>query len=147
MVALTAASPSSGGCTLTPYQRILPSRFRSSSPAYVSIEEISGSGGVWGGQGGNQMGPGRLQTSPHRERAAHRAPRFGVVGGAVGVADVVAADRPGAEPDLADRETGAPQQALLHRSSSASAAGAATGREQVVPTQTVAAGRSPGRRT
>src|SRR5438552_9996629 len=69
------------------------------------------------------------ERAPQLERPPHGAPRFSVVRGAVGVADVVAADRPGAEPDLAHRQPGAPQHALLHRSSFASASRSATGSE------------------
>src|SRR3989442_6651759 len=74
--------------------------------------------------------------------AVHGAQRLGVVGGTVGVAEPVAADGPGPEPDGADREAGAAEHPPPHRSRSPSASGVATGSEQVVPTQTVAVGRS-----
>src|SRR6266705_32676 len=75
------------------------------------------------------------------ERPPDGARRFGVVGSAVRVAKRVAADRPGSEPDLADRESGAAKGAPVHASSSpASCSGVETGIEHVVLTQTVAAG-------
>ena len=83
------------------------------------------------------------EVAAELERPADGARRFGVVGSAVRVAERVAADRPGSEADLADRESGAAEGAAVHASSSpASCSGVATGIEQLVPTQTVAAGRA-----
>src|SRR6185437_1221009 len=79
------------------------------------------------------------------ERSSDRPLRLRVIGGAVGIAVRVAADGPGSESDLRNGEPGAAQDALVHATSSARAALVATGREQVVPTQTVACGRSPER--
>ncbi len=77
------------------------------------------------------------------EGTADGARRFGVVGRAVRVAERVAADCPGAETDLADRESCAAEGAAVHASSSpASCSGVETGNEHVVPTQIVAAGRA-----
>src|SRR3989442_3890561 len=48
------------------------------------------------------------------ERGADGAERLGVVGGAVRVAVLVAAHGPAAEPDFADGETCAPEDAQVH---------------------------------
>src|SRR5881394_2479701 len=79
------------------------------------------------------------ERAPQVDGASHGALRLGVIGRPVRVAECISADRPAAKPDLADLETGAPEGAGLHASSSVSRAGVSTVREQVVPTHTVAA--------
>src|SRR5207247_345106 len=80
------------------------------------------------------------EVAPQLVGAAYGAQRLGVVGRTVGVTEPVAADGPRAEADRADREAGAAEHPPPHRSRSPSASGVVTGSEQVVPTQTIAAG-------
>src|SRR5207237_2866190 len=75
-------------------------------------------------------------------RPSHRAPRLGVVGGTIRVAEPIAADGPRAEADRAHGQAGAAEHPPLHPSTVRSASGVVSGSEHVVPTHTVAAGRS-----
>ena len=64
-------------------------------------------------------------------RPSHGAPRLGVVGGTVRIAEPISADGPGAEADRAHGQAGAAEHPPLHPSRSRSPSGVATGSEQV----------------